>query len=215
MDEFYKDQKVHCKRNGNGVVVVISNDYDDHPIKVRFVDGYCESYTRDGKILIGTRETHLTPREEEEVMSKDFYVGQKVWCVIYGQGVVAEAAWYACRGYDIIVKFNDDFSINYTSGGKYCVEGNVTLFPHPVEVVKSATKPSIDWSQIKDEYKWLAVDVNNCAYVYENEPNIDGIAYWCSSGATYFNVNGLVSYSRGTCDWKDSLVKRPELVQEI
>ena len=139
-----------------------------------------------------------------------FKVGQKVWCLIYGQGVVEEILHASEGVYPVEVKFNGDFTVLYTADGKFYNQGNITLFPHPVEVVKSATKPSIDWSQIKDEYKWLAVDVNNCAYVYENEPNIDGIAYWYSSGTTYFRVNGLVSYSRGTCDWEDSLVKRPD-----
>ena len=142
-----------------------------------------------------------------------FKVNQKVYCAIYGHGVITEVDNKRFEDtYPVLAKFqnNDDLIISYTMEGKFHSQGNITLFPYPVEVVKAVTKPSIDWTQIKDEYKWLAVDVNNCAYVYENEPNIDGIAYWCSSGPTYFHVNGLVSYSRGTCDWKDSLVERPK-----
>ena len=139
----------------------------------------------------------------------EFYVGQKVWCVLFGEGVVAEIT---CDRYPVKVKFENGEVEFYTSGGyMYSNSTNQSLFHHPVKIVQgeSATKPSIDWTQIKDEYKWLAVDVNECAYVYENEPNNDGSAFWCSSSTTYFNVNGLVSYSRGTCDWQDSLVKRP------
>ena len=142
-----------------------------------------------------------------------FNEGQTVWCLIYGQGVVTDVDSERTKEtYSVFVKFqdNEDLIISYTMEGKFHNQGNITLFPYPVEVVKAVTKPSIDWTQIKDEYKWLAIDVNECAYVYENEPNIDGSAYWCSSSATYFHVNGLVSYSRGTCDWEDSLVKRPE-----
>ena len=138
-----------------------------------------------------------------------FKVGQKVWCKNYGEGVVSGVC-SEYHDYPVVVKFLKGGWEDYTADGKYSVDGNVTLFPYPIEITKAITKPSIDWTQIKDEYKWLAVDVNNCAYVYENEPNIDGIAHWCSSGTTYFHVNGLVSYSRGTCDWEDSLVKRPE-----
>ena len=144
-----------------------------------------------------------------------FTTGQEVWCLIYGHGVITEVDNKRFEGtYPILAKFqnNDDLIISYTADGKFHNQGNITLFPHPVEVVKAvkaATKPSIDWTQIKDEYKWLAVDENECAYVYENEPTSDESAFWCSSSAIYFNVNGLVSYSRGTCDWKDSLVKRP------
>ena len=142
-----------------------------------------------------------------------FTTGQTVWCLIYGQGVITEVdSKRTEETYPVFVKFKnyDELHISYTMEGKFHSQGNITLFPYPVEVVKASIKPSIDWTQIKDEYKWLAVDASECAYVYENEPNIDGIAYWCSSSATYFHVNGLVSYSRGTCDWEDSLVKRPE-----
>ena len=140
-----------------------------------------------------------------------FKVNQKVWCLIFGQGVVTEIR-HEGTTYPVVAVFNcnDERIVTYTNDGKYHNDGNVTLFPYPIEITKAITKPSIDWTQIKDEYKWLAVDVNNCAYVYENEPNIDGIAHWHSSGTTYFRVNGLVSYSRGACDWKDSLVERPK-----
>ena len=136
---------------------------------------------------------------------------QKVWCAIYGAGVVKRIRQESGVEYPVVVVFNrndDESVITYTAEGKYHEAANVTLFPYPVEIVKAATKPSIDWTQIKDEYKWLAVDENGCAFVYENEPDIGGSDYWCPSGAN-FRVNGLVSYSRGTCDWKDSLVKRP------
>ena len=137
-----------------------------------------------------------------------FKVNQNVWCAIYGAGVVVEVQHTSGGAYQ--VRFNNGRTCLYASDGKYCADSSIVLFPYPIEITKAVTKPSIDWTQIKDEYKWLAVDVNNCAYVYENEPNIDGIAYWSTSSATYFCVNGLVSYSRGTCDWKESLVKRPE-----
>ena len=142
-----------------------------------------------------------------------FVKDQNVWCAIYGAGVVKRIRQEAEVDYPVVVVFNrndDENVVSYTLDGKYHVEGNVTLYPHPVEIVKATFKPSIDWTQIKDEYKWLAVDINGCAYVYENEPNINGSAHWCSSSAAYFHVNGLVSYSRGTCDWKVSLVKRPD-----
>ena len=139
-----------------------------------------------------------------------FKVGQKVWCAIYGAGVIVKIQ-HPCEGmHPVAVEFHNGHSGIYTNDGKYCSVGNVTLFPYPIEITKAVVKPSIDWSQINDEYKWLSVDENDCAYVYEKEPKIDTPAYWCSIGASNFGVNGLVSYSRGTCDWKDSLVERPE-----
>ena len=138
-----------------------------------------------------------------------FKVGQKVWCLIYGQGVVAEVdGENACRGYDIIVKFNDDFSINYTGDGKYCVEGNVTLFPHPVEVVKSVTKPSIDWSHVSPEYNYLAQNSNGDSYLCGKEPTTH-ITVW-DMESPYIFATTFTSYVPGTCDWKESLVERPD-----
>ena len=272
MDEFYRGQKVHCKRNGDGVVTAVSDAYEDYPIKARFADGYLETYTRDGKILKGTREIHLTSREE--VMSKDFYVGQevccknkgkgvvigikaptrtypvivkfrsggyetytadgkahswrresdltpvqeepeltvgrRVWCVIFGEGVVAEIT---CGMYPVKVRFESGEVKSYTSKGNLFSRGNRALFHHPVKIVQdeSATKPSIDWSQVKEEYKWLSVDKDGSAYVSTHEPTRNGANYWYSPiKGDFSKVNWLVSYSPGTCQWEDSLVKRPE-----
>ncbi len=138
----------------------------------------------------------------------EFYVGQRVWCVNFGEGVVAEIT---CGMYPVKVRFESGEVESYTSKGNLFSRGNRALFHHPVKIVQdeSATKPSIDWSHVKSEYKWLSVDKDGSAFVYENEPE-HGIDYWRSSGATYYYVNGLASYTPGTCDWQDSLVKRPE-----
>ena len=120
-----------------------------------------------------------------------FTTGQKVWCPIYGQGVVVEVdGENACRGYDIIVKFNDDFSINYTSDGKYYVEGNVTLFPYPIEVVKAAAKPSIDWSHVSPEYGYLLQDSDGEGYLCSEKPTRTESGWFVSS---YIPANAFSS----------------------
>ena len=137
-----------------------------------------------------------------------FKKGQKVWCLIYGQGVVVEVdGENACRGYDIIVKFNDDFSINYTSDGKYCVEGNVTLFPHPVEVVKSITKPSIDWNHVSEDFQYLAMDSGGLHHLFAEKPEPTNVE-WLTH-ALYIYAGHFASLIHGTCNWRDSLVERP------
>lgn len=139
-----------------------------------------------------------------------FTVGQKVWCAIYGAGVVEEICQESTT-YPVVVRLNDERTIAcYTIDGKYHGAGNVTLFPYPVEIVKATVKPSIDWSHVKAEYKWLSVDGNSSAFVFENMPFIDERNYWQPSDGACFKVDGLASYVRGTCDWKDSLIKRPE-----
>ena len=140
-----------------------------------------------------------------------FTKGQQVWCVIFGEGVVSRLV---DGPFSVEVKFLNGEEEPYTSTGHFFRRvGNQSLFPYPVKVSRDesvATKPSIDWSVVKEDYKWLAADANEYAYVFKVEPELDESGYWRYGGSAYSNVNNLVSYSRGTCDWKDSLVKRPE-----
>ena len=140
-----------------------------------------------------------------------FKPNQKVWCLVYGQGVVTEIR-HEGTTYPVEVVFNCNdertLSVDYTSDGKYYVGGNVTLFPHPVEVVKVATKPSIDWSHVSPEYNYLAQDKNGDGYLCGKEPSRHTSAWDMES--PYLSATTFTSYEPGSCDWKVSLVKRPE-----
>ena len=137
-----------------------------------------------------------------------FKVGQTVWCLIFGQGVVVGVDDEDSLGsYCIDVKFKDDLSISYTSDGKLYAEGNITLFPHPVEVIKATVKPSIDWSHVSPEYNYLAQDANGDGYLCGKEPLCHRTAWDMES--PYLSATTFTSYVPGTCVWKDSLVKRP------
>ena len=139
-----------------------------------------------------------------------FKVGQKVWCLIYGQGVVTEIhdVCYA-EMYSVFAKFQkeDEHNISYTADGKYHVEGSIVLFPYPVEIVKAAVKPSIDWSHVSPEYNYLAQDENGDGYLCGKNPQRTNMIW--SMEAPYISATTFTSYEPGTCDWKDSLVKRP------
>lgn len=77
-----------------------------------------------------------------------------------------------------------------------------------VETVEAPqTKPSIDWAQIKPEYRWLARDLSGKCYVYETEP-VMGMSTWHTNGP-FTSVIALASCKPGDCDWTDSLVERP------
>ena len=137
-----------------------------------------------------------------------FKKGQKVWCLIYGQGVVAEVdGENACGRYGIIVKFNDELSACYTADGKYHNQGVVTLFPHPVEVIKATVKPSIDWSHVSSEYNHLVQDSDGEGYLCSEEPLCVESGWGSESSYTLASI--FTSYEPGSCDWRDSLVKRP------
>ena len=140
-----------------------------------------------------------------------FITGQTVWCLIYGQGVVTDVdSKRTEETYPVFVKFQDydELHISYTMEGKFHSQGNITLFPYPVEVVKSVIKPSIDWSHVSSEYNYLAQDENGEGYLCGKNPHC--MAYAWSMEAPYIRATTFTSYVPGTCDWKDSLVKRPE-----
>lgn len=140
-----------------------------------------------------------------------FTTGQKVWCLIYGQGVVIDVdSERTEETYSVFVKFqdNDDLIISYTMEGKVHNQGNITLFPYPVEVVKAITKPSIDWSHVSPGYNYLAQDENGDGYLCGKNPHRMNMAW--SMETPYIRATTFTSYVPGTCDWQDSLVKRPE-----
>ena len=140
-----------------------------------------------------------------------FKVNQKVWCAIYGAGVVARIRQEAEVDYPVVVLFKSngcENEITYTADGKYYAGGNVTLFPYPVEIVEAAVKPSIDWSHVSEDFQYLAMDENgkHCLFAEKPEP----IVLEWAADALYINAKHFASFIPGTCDWKDSLVKRPE-----
>ena len=140
-----------------------------------------------------------------------FTKGQQVWCVVFGEGVVSRLV---DGPFSVEVKFLNGEEECYISTGHFFRRaGNQSLFPYPVKVSRDesvATKPSINWSHVKDEYKWLSVDATGSAYVYEDEPERSESDHWYSHKGSLSEVSGLASYVPGTCDWQDSLVKRPE-----
>ena len=141
-----------------------------------------------------------------------FSKGQTVWCLIYGQGVVTDVDNERTKEtYSVFVKFQnyDELHISYTADGRFHNQGNVTLFPYPVEVVKSVTKPSIDWSHVSPEYNYLAQDSNGQGYLCGKKPQRMDYA-WDMGPSPYIRATTFTSYTPGTCDWKDSLVKRPD-----
>ena len=135
-----------------------------------------------------------------------FKLNQKVWCAIYGAGVVTEIHPASGGAYPVEVRFNDGRTCFYTSDGKYCADSSIVLFPYPVEIVKAVTKPSIDWSHVSEDYNYLAQDSNGDGYLCGKNPHRMSMAW---SMETPICATAFSSYVPGTCDWEDSLVKRP------
>ena len=141
-----------------------------------------------------------------------FEKGQKVWCLIYGQGVITEVANKRFEDtYPVLAKFQniDDLIISYTADGKFHNQGNITLFPYPVEVVKASIKPSINWEHVSSEFNYLAEDADGGVFLYEDKPYTTTETWMVVSG-DLVEAHILASYTKGTCDWKGSLIERPK-----
>ena len=139
-----------------------------------------------------------------------FKVNQKVWCAIYGAGVVKRIRQDEEVDYPVVVVFNhndDENVITYTADGKYHEAGNVTLFTYPIEITKAVTKPSIEWSHVNAHFKWLAMDADGKFHLYTDKP-LQGERQWVTNLLCTPAIH-FASFTPGTCNWKDSLVKRP------
>ena len=139
-----------------------------------------------------------------------FKVNQKVWCAIYGAGVVKRIRQEAEVDYQVVVVFDrngDENVVSYTADGKYHEAGNVTLFPYPIEITKAAVKPSIEWSHVSENFQYLAMDSGGLHHLFTEKP--EPIAVEWTTHALYIYAEHFASFTPGTCNWKDSLVKRP------
>ena len=138
-----------------------------------------------------------------------FTEGQKVWCAIYGAGVVVEIHQEGGVKCPVEVRFNNERTCVYTSDGKYYDDSNIVLFPYPIEITKAVTKPSIDWGHVGEYFQYLAMDSGGNGYLCGKNPHYDN-TIWLMGAPPYIPATAFTSYVPGTCDWKDSLVERPE-----
>ena len=139
-----------------------------------------------------------------------FEVGQRVWDVVRGRGIVD--AIESETPYPINVKFADGGGDTYMTNGKSHVNyENPSLYPYPVEVVKKVVKPSINWEHVRDKYKFLAQDTNGNAWLYWEKP-LMGDGRWLASRGDCSEADSYASYTPGIVDWKHSLIVRPQEV---
>ena len=103
---------------------------------------------------------------------------------------------------------NDGHTATYTNDGKYHNEGNVTLFSYPIEIVKAITKPSIDWDHVSEDLRYLAMDSGGLHHLFAEKPEPMSVEW--TTHALYIYAEHFASFTPGTCDWRDSLVKRPD-----
>ena len=136
-----------------------------------------------------------------------FQIKQKVWCVMFGAGEVTQIINNGGQ-YPLLVEFPGKRVEGYTLDGKYRLDARPTLFPYPVEIVKKVAKPSINWDHVDSKFKYLAEDPSGSAFLYEEKPFV-ALTSWGIQSGEAVEAFMFASYVKGTCDWKDSLIKRP------
>jgi len=82
--------------------------------------------------------------------------------------------------------------------------GNFDLVPLQA---KPLTQPSVNWDHVADKCTALTRDENGKICLHTREP-IPGACAWIGGGVTS-NARVFASLDPGTCDWRDSLVRRP------
>lgn len=70
------------------------------------------------------------------------------------------------------------------------------------------TKPSINWEHVEQRFKWMATDVDGNTYLFSIKPEKRRVLW--ESEFSYILASVFSSFVPGTCNWKDSLVERPE-----
>lgn len=72
-------------------------------------------------------------------------------------------------------------------------------------------KPSINWDHVSPTLNYLARDRGGGLFLYREAPEqghfFDG---WQVCGGARYSAATFVSLNPGICDWRDSLVKRPD-----
>jgi hypothetical protein len=69
-------------------------------------------------------------------------------------------------------------------------------------------KPSINWDDVASGFDFLVVDEDGNGWLSCVAPELEGRGWWID-GITAA-ASAFPSYRRGGCDWRDSLVERPE-----
>ena len=97
---------------------------------------------KDWQILLVTDEEmqdiELTIKEYNDFFTDDFKVGDKVWDVVKGEGIVTNVSSEGMIGqYPIRVDFTPIKSVWYTSEGKlYEIDTLPALYKYPVKIVR-------------------------------------------------------------------------------
>jgi|SRR5690554_4978282 len=79
--------------------------------------------------------------------------------------------------------------------------------------IKESTKPSINWDHVHPDYKYLFTDDDGSSYLVASKPTQSKTCWLIDVDDEHcVKAEGFASFIPGDCDWKESLVQRPESV---
>jgi hypothetical protein len=79
--------------------------------------------------------------------------------------------------------------------------------------VKPVSKPSINWDHVHPDYKYLFTESDGSSYLVASEPTQSRTRWLIDiEDEDYITPEIFASFIPGDCDWKESLVQRPESV---
>ena len=71
------------------------------------------------------------------------------------------------------------------------------------------TKPSPPWEHLADWVRYVARDADQLVFGFSGKPYVE-CDVWVSSSNDDVETLAALKFDPGTCDWRDSLVRRPE-----
>jgi hypothetical protein len=71
------------------------------------------------------------------------------------------------------------------------------------------TKPDAPWEFLPKWATCIAADKSGRMVCYELRPEM-GVVCWRRPGGRYLEITDLQGVTPGTCDWRESLVERPQ-----
>jgi len=116
------------------------------------------------------------------------------------------------KAIEVMQAFAEGKKIQYNNGYGWVVVKNPSWDWLSIDYrVKPVSKPSINWDHVHPDYKWLATDADGTTFLYKEEP-IAGVGQWRGQSWGFVRADTFASFIPGDCDWKESLVQRPESV---
>ena len=74
------------------------------------------------------------------------------------------------------------------------------------------TMPSVDWSQVHPDINHISTNSHEASFGTKGVQNKSEHGFWSTTQTeSFYRIDGVIaSYDRGTCDWQESLISRPE-----